>query len=115
MGVTPSRARLSRLSSAITVAAALTAGACLPPSRHSTEPPAGLEVSRERALELGKQAMRSKCWPSARWRVVWWDEREQWGVWCRMEDEESFAECSARVDAHSGDVKVERLCTSTSW
>ncbi len=109
------RARSRALAAAIVVTGALAAGACLPPTRDSTEPPRDLEISKQRALELGRQAMRARCWASASWRVVWWDERELWAVWCRMEDEESFAECSARVDAHSGEVKVERLCTSTSW
>ncbi|MCB9750658.1 MAG: hypothetical protein H6713_11795 [Myxococcales bacterium] len=106
------RTRAAR--AALAVAGAL-ACACQPPLSSSRPPPAELAISRERALELGAQALASRCWSNANWRVVWWERRASWAVWCRMEDDEAYAECSARVDADTGAVTISRLCTSTSW
>ena len=109
-----SRARSCSLSS-VAFAIAFATTACLPPSQDTAEPPDDRAISEQRALELGMEALRSRCWSSARWRTIWWDKRERWVVWCRMEDDEAFAECSAHVDAQTGEVKIQRLCTSTSW
>jgi hypothetical protein len=88
--------------------------ACLPP-RTSSGSPDTPQISEAAALDAGQELLRGRCWSDAEWRVIWWAKRHSWVVWCTMEDDEAYAECSARVDARSGEVKLTRMCSSTSW
>jgi len=83
---------------------------CGPPRDPTREPGVAVAVSRERALEIGRAALASRCWGEPEWKVVWWPQKSAWSVTCAMEDADAQARCHTLVDGQTGATKPDRLC-----